>query len=58
MLIAIWNMLSTGTLYIDPGADFYTRLNPVAGLEGISASEGRAAGQASIRPTATYRERP
>ena len=28
MLIAIWNMLSTGTLYNDPGADFYTRLNP------------------------------
>ena len=28
MLIAIWNMLSTGTLYCDPGADFYTRLNP------------------------------
>lgn len=27
MLIAIWNMLSTGTLYADPGADFYTRLN-------------------------------
>lgn len=28
MLIAIWNMLSTGTLYCDPGDDFYTRLNP------------------------------
>ena len=28
MLIAIWNMLSTGTLYGDPGADFYTRRNP------------------------------
>ena len=28
MLIAIWNMLITGTLYSDPGADFYTRLNP------------------------------
>lgn len=28
MLIAIWNMLNTGTLYADPGADFYTRLNP------------------------------
>ena len=28
MLIAIWNMLSTGTLYCDPGADFYTRLDP------------------------------
>ena len=28
MLIAIWNMLTTGTLYCDPGADFYTRLNP------------------------------
>jgi hypothetical protein len=28
MLIAIWNMLSTGTLYSDPGGDFFTRLNP------------------------------
>ncbi len=28
MLIAIWNMLSTGTLYCDPGDDFYTQLNP------------------------------
>jgi transposase len=28
MLIAIWNMLDTGTLYCDPGEDFYTRLNP------------------------------
>lgn len=28
MLIAIWNMLSTGAFYCDPGDDFYTRLNP------------------------------
>ena len=28
MLIAIWNMLTTGALYSDPGGDFYTRLNP------------------------------
>ena len=28
MLIAIWNMLATGTLYSDPGDDFYVRLNP------------------------------
>ena len=28
MLIAIWNMLTTGALYQDPGGDFYTRLNP------------------------------
>jgi len=28
MLIAIWNMLSTGALYSDPGDDFYARLNP------------------------------
>jgi transposase len=28
MLIAIWNMLTTGELYNDPGGDFYTRLNP------------------------------
>jgi transposase len=28
MLVAIWNMGSTGTLYEDPGADFFTRLHP------------------------------
>jgi len=28
MLIAIWNMLSTGAFYSDPGHDFYARLNP------------------------------
>jgi len=28
MLIAIWNMLTNTDHYCDPGADFYTRLNP------------------------------
>ncbi len=28
MLIAIWNMITHGTCYREPGADFYTRLNP------------------------------
>ena len=28
MLVAIWNMTTTGTLYDDPGPDFYTRLHP------------------------------
>jgi transposase len=28
MLTAIWHMGRTGTLYDDPGADFFTRLNP------------------------------
>jgi len=28
MLIAIWNMAHTGTLYDDPGSDFYTQLHP------------------------------
>ncbi len=28
MLIAIWHMGTTGTLYEDPGADFFTRLHP------------------------------
>ncbi len=28
MLIAISNILTTGTFYGDPSADFYTRLNP------------------------------
>jgi len=28
MLTAIWHMARTGTLYDDPGPDYYTRLNP------------------------------
>jgi transposase len=28
MLIAIWNMGTTGTLYNDPGGDYFTRLHP------------------------------
>lgn len=28
MLVAIWHMATTGTLYDDPGGDFYTRLRP------------------------------
>ena len=28
MLIAIWNMLTTGTVYDDLGGDFHTRRNP------------------------------
>ena len=28
MLIAIWNMGTTGTLYDDPGADYFARLHP------------------------------
>lgn len=28
MLIAIWHMARTGTIYEDPGGDFYTRLRP------------------------------
>ncbi|MGH3710398.1 MAG: transposase, partial [Pseudonocardiaceae bacterium] len=28
MLTAIWNMITHGTCYREPGGDFYTRLNP------------------------------
>ena len=28
MLIAIWHMGTTGTLYDDPGADYFTTLHP------------------------------
>jgi transposase len=28
MLIAVWNMLQTGEIYIEPGADFYAKRNP------------------------------
>jgi transposase len=28
MLVAIWHMGTTGTLYDDPGADYFTRLHP------------------------------
>ena len=28
MLIAIWNMITNGVCYREPGGDFYTRLRP------------------------------
>jgi len=28
MLVAIWHMGTTGTLYEDPGGDFFARLHP------------------------------
>ncbi len=28
ILTAIWHMATTGTLYDDPGADYFTRLHP------------------------------
>ena len=28
MLVAIWNTLTTGAFYDDPGADFFTRRDP------------------------------
>ena len=28
MLIAIWNMLQTGTVFTDPGGDFFTKRTP------------------------------
>jgi transposase len=28
MLVAIWNMLTTGAFYEDAGGDFYARLDP------------------------------
>jgi transposase len=28
MLVAVWNMLDTGSYYADPGEDFFTHLNP------------------------------
>ena len=28
MLIAVWNMLQTGTTFTDPGADFFTKRTP------------------------------
>jgi transposase len=28
MLIAVWNMLTAGTFYCDPGGEFFTNLNP------------------------------
>jgi transposase len=31
ILVAIWNMLTTGAFYDDPGGDFYARLDPERG---------------------------
>lgn len=28
MLVTIWNLGTTGALYTDPGADYYTRMRP------------------------------
>ena len=28
ILTAVWSMAHTGALYDDPGADYYTRINP------------------------------
>lgn len=28
ILIAVWNMLSTGELYNDPGPDYFSKLQP------------------------------
>ena len=28
ILVAIWNMGTSGTFYKDPGGDYFTRLNP------------------------------
>lgn len=28
ILIAVWHILTNGEIYIDPGADYYTRLDP------------------------------
>ncbi len=32
-LVAVWNMLTTGAFYNDPGGDFYTRRNPIKAKE-------------------------
>ena len=44
MLIAIWHMGTTGALYDDPGADYFTRLPP---------TEPRTAPSTNSKPWAT-----
>ncbi len=43
MLIAIWHMGTTGTLYEDPGAEFFTQLHP-------DRAKKRAIGQLADSP--------
>jgi hypothetical protein len=61
MLIAIWHMGTTGTLYEDPGADYFARLNPNrarrrAVLPSIMPVFGDSA-TASARSVSTYARR-
>ena len=49
MLVAIWNMVTNGTFYDDPGDDYFTRLNP---------DEHEPAPSANSKPWATQSPSP
>jgi transposase len=51
ILTAIWNMGTTGTLYDDPGADFYTRLHPAKAKHHAIEQLRRMGYQVTLEPT-------
>ncbi len=51
MLIAIWHMATTGTVYTDPGADYYQRLNPEKTKRRAVHQLERLGYQVTLQPT-------
>ena len=53
MLVAIWNMCSTGSYYNDPGEDFFTRLDPDRAKNRALAQLRRMGYAVTLEPTRT-----
>ncbi|QHK20897.1 hypothetical protein GU243_15555 [Pseudarthrobacter psychrotolerans] len=52
ILIAVWNMLSTGELYNDPGPDYFSKLQPAKTRTRASTSSKLLATQSSSKQQA------
>jgi transposase len=48
LLVAVWRMLQTGEIYLDPGGDYYARRDPPAPPDG--SSPGTSASGYSVTP--------
>ena len=53
MLVAVWNMCSTGSYYNDPGEDFFTRLDPDRAKNRALAQLRRMGYAVTLEPTRT-----
>jgi transposase len=53
MLVAVWNMCSTGSYYKDPGEDFFTRLDPDRAKNRALAQLRRMGYAVTLEPTRT-----